>query len=498
MIPRGKGTLFESKQPIPAKDIPDGAENTLMLVEVQEEESVVWTKPADFEYDPKSPEPILKRLKGPGSRALLADGHHIRLPDELDEKTLRAMLSPAGGEKPPANLKRDQRFDEENALFEPAFFYVIGESEKKMEKIAAALNKNRKETGILSSPAITDAEGRPLLSWRVRLLPLLGHQKLFEQFKVDEPWDSPHNRKLVSAMPPIYSRPIGPSAGKTNYLLPIGPHTLFPNQTTSRPRKESADSERGVMLVEVNDDQAVTWTEPRDFHWDESQPREGLVGNYPDQSENRVEFLVAEADGSVSSVDFSDSDESISELFRGYPDPATEKANSVTVETPPELPIQLEIADWPSIQKVIASEKEEGKVVVVDFWASWCERHLAEFPRLVQLQAKYGDRLACISVNLDYGGRKPVESYRDQAVSFLQKNRAGFRHFISKTPDEAFLKQAGLPAIPSVFLYDADGQCTKIAPKGQGDDEDGDAWVSYEKQVEPLVEKLLSPPSGKK
>ena len=43
--------------------------------------------------------------------------------------------------------------------------------------------------------------GKPLLSWRVHLLPFLEENELYEQFKLDEPWDSPHNIKLLDQMP---------------------------------------------------------------------------------------------------------------------------------------------------------------------------------------------------------------------------------------------------------------------------------------------------------
>ena len=48
---------------------------------------------------------------------------------------------------------------------------------------------------------------KPLLSWRVHLLPYIGHEALFRQFKLNEPWDSPSNRALLSQMPDVYITP---------------------------------------------------------------------------------------------------------------------------------------------------------------------------------------------------------------------------------------------------------------------------------------------------
>ena len=52
-----------------------------------------------------------------------------------------------------------------------------------------------------------DPQGKPLLSWRVHVLPYLEEQALYDQFKLDEPWDSPHNRKLIEKMPKVFENP---------------------------------------------------------------------------------------------------------------------------------------------------------------------------------------------------------------------------------------------------------------------------------------------------
>ena len=49
-----------------------------------------------------------------------------------------------------------------------------------------------------------DREGRPLLSWRVLILPYMEQNELFSRFHLDEPWDSPHNRTLIDPIPPTY------------------------------------------------------------------------------------------------------------------------------------------------------------------------------------------------------------------------------------------------------------------------------------------------------
>src|SRR5581483_4336211 len=64
-------------------------------------------------------------------------------------------------------------------------------------------------------------DGRPLHSWRVLILPYISEQALYAEFKLDEPWDSAHNIRLLDRMPRLYAAPW------TKYVdVPPG-HTLL-------------------------------------------------------------------------------------------------------------------------------------------------------------------------------------------------------------------------------------------------------------------------------
>ena len=69
--------------------------------------------------------------------------------------------------------------------------------------LAAFNNADANVTGLIEN--ICDDKGKPLLSWRVRLLPYMEQQELYNQFKLDEPWDSENNKKLIAKMPKIYA-----------------------------------------------------------------------------------------------------------------------------------------------------------------------------------------------------------------------------------------------------------------------------------------------------
>jgi prepilin-type processing-associated H-X9-DG protein len=126
---------------------------------------------------------------------------------------------------------------------------------------------------------IRDAEGKPLLSWRVEILPFLEQQALWEQIHKDEPWDSPHNKALLEIMPGTFAIPgtPAPEAGHTFYRGFSGPHTGF-EQRRGQP-VNIADFTDGtsntIVVVEANE--AVPWLKPdSDLEFDgDAPPNEG-------------------------------------------------------------------------------------------------------------------------------------------------------------------------------------------------------------------------------
>ncbi len=76
-----------------------------------------------------------------------------------------------------------------------------------IKQIAIAMN-NYHDTLTKLPPAYTvDAEGRPLHSWRVLILPYIEQQELYERIRLDEPWDSPYNRQFHNVDIPQYRCP---------------------------------------------------------------------------------------------------------------------------------------------------------------------------------------------------------------------------------------------------------------------------------------------------
>ncbi len=122
-------------------------------------------------------------------------------------------------------------------------------------------------------------------------------------------------------------------------------------------------------------------------------------------------------------------------------------------------PIAVSEVRFPALDAAVADLK--GKVVVVDFWATWCAPCVKKFPHLVEVQKKYADRgLACVSVSLD---KASPDAYDAGAVlAFLRQKDARFPNFVMTDPeadDGALKKRFGKgDGIPFLVVLDRAGR----------------------------------------
>ncbi|MBM3979035.1 MAG: DUF1559 domain-containing protein [Planctomycetes bacterium] len=125
---------------------------------------------------------------------------------------------------------------------------------------------------------ITDKAGRPLLSWRVAILPYLDEEKLYKQFKLDEPWDSANNKKLIAKMPKVYA-PIRVKAkeGETYYQRFVGKGALFNEKGVAYTLPQIPDGTSNTALV-VEAGTPVVWSQPGDIPFNAKAPLPGLGG----------------------------------------------------------------------------------------------------------------------------------------------------------------------------------------------------------------------------
>ncbi len=158
---------------------------------------------------------------------------------------------------------------------------------------------------------IVDKEGKPLMSWRVLLLPFLEHGALFEELHLDEPWDSKHNMEVATrSAPELYCREDRP--WMTTYLRPmyVGSDIAFMRgemqpieksfsgrQCYLQPGEKFKDITDGtaltIMVAEVAPEHAVFWTKPEDSEVDLKDPLAKL------RTDKREGFVTGRYDGSA-------------------------------------------------------------------------------------------------------------------------------------------------------------------------------------------------------
>jgi len=144
-------------------------------------------------------------------------------------------------------------------------------------------------------PAILDKNGKPLLSWRVAILPQLGQEALFRKFKLDEPWDGPNNRKLLKEMPMVFRCPSRSDGANTTttYRAIVGPGAIMEPGKGCELSTVTDGTSQTILVVESSE--PVEWTKPDDLTFDPAAAPSllGAGSSHPSL------FQAAHADGSV-------------------------------------------------------------------------------------------------------------------------------------------------------------------------------------------------------
>jgi uncharacterized protein (TIGR03067 family) len=141
--------------------------------------------------------------------------------------------------------------------------------------------------------AIYDKDGKtPLLSWRVTILPYIEQGALYHQFKLDEPWDSEHNKKLIAKMPKEYMLPVKQGEGMTNYQVFTGPGTVFNGNNPTKLLGIPNGTSNTILAVEAKE--PVIWTKPADLSLPKGKGKMPAVGGHFENG-----FQVLMCDGSV-------------------------------------------------------------------------------------------------------------------------------------------------------------------------------------------------------
>jgi prepilin-type processing-associated H-X9-DG protein len=165
-----------------------------------------------------------------------------------------------------------------------------------LKQISLAMHNYHDRYGRFPSAATFDDRGRPLLSWRVTILPFMAEDALYREFHLNEPWYSPHNRALLGKMPAAFACPLNEGrkgwAEMSTYQVIIGPQTMFTGGTAGVRRADVTDGTANtILVVETND--LAPWTAPHDVAFSSASSL-GACG-----SEHLGGLNAAMADGSV-------------------------------------------------------------------------------------------------------------------------------------------------------------------------------------------------------
>jgi hypothetical protein len=174
-----------------------------------------------------------------------------------------------------------------------------------LKQIGLAMQNYDSAKGRLPPQAICEKDGKKLLSWRVAILPYIEQGALYAKFKLDEPWDSPHNLALVPEMPVTLCTPSADrKQGLSRFKVFTGPGTIFEMEDSDEGWRNKwsiatlTKSQRGTsnLVFCVESDDPVVWTKPEDWDYDPMQPFPTMKPVYPNL------FMALMGDGSVRSV----------------------------------------------------------------------------------------------------------------------------------------------------------------------------------------------------
>jgi hypothetical protein len=187
------------------------------------------------------------------------------------------------------------------------------QSGNNLKQIGLAIHNFHQDTGRLPAD-ILDKNGKPLLSWRVEILPYIQQTNLYEKFKLDEPWDSKNNAEwskilVKTFMSPNATPPAQFEWGMTSYRGIVGPGAAFETGKKLQLTDFTDGTANTIVAIETNE--WVPWAKPGDFPFDPNKPLPKIVP----AGANKDVFQALFADGSVRVISTAVSEKTLKAAF---------------------------------------------------------------------------------------------------------------------------------------------------------------------------------------
>jgi len=169
------------------------------------------------------------------------------------------------------------------------------QSSNNLKQLALAFHNYHDVHKRFPPAVVIGPDGKTPHSWRVEVLPFLEQKALYDQYRMLEPWDSPHNKKLLEKMPALFRNPnADPISTNSSYFALTSNGTVFSIEEGTRMRDIRDGTSNTILLVEAK--REIPWTKPEDIPYDPNKKIPQLGG-----FEENI-FLTAFCDGSVRTI----------------------------------------------------------------------------------------------------------------------------------------------------------------------------------------------------
>ncbi|WP_339613403.1 DUF1559 domain-containing protein [uncultured Rubinisphaera sp.] len=273
---------FKTETGLKMREISDGMSNTIMLILAGNDKAETWTKPVGLEFNPDDPlQSFGSYDEGEPINVALFAGNIIQLSQNSDPDNIRKMVQHQDGEVP---------------VISAAIVRKPPDIKSNLSSIGTAMYSSMDNRRAM--PTVDGyTSGGNGLSWRVHLLPFMGKRELYDlykKFRIDEPWDSEHNKALIPLMPEVYGQS---SNSKSRIHMISGEGSAFePGKPVTSNIFSSEDfkgTSYALMLVSAADEKADIWTKPSSLEFDPANPLNCLGTYNPEESINVVMFDTA-------------------------------------------------------------------------------------------------------------------------------------------------------------------------------------------------------------